>query len=805
MRTILALSCIFVAAASLAGNSVRGASNEFLEQVRPILRSHCFGCHGEEKQKADLRLDTLGSDINTDRVSAERWHDVLDALRRGDMPPKDAPELPTKSRRVLVDWISRQVSALIAERQSTGGRVVLRRLNRTEYRNTMSDLLGIECDYAKDLPPESLSEDGFLNNGSSLRMSDLLLEYYLDAARDGLRKAIVTGAEPQVHRFEFEDSVQDKNRGGRMLDDDQQFVAKLMEYPSEGEFLIRVKARAKLVEERGFPQLRVAVGYRADVQAPRREMQPVDVSSTDWRTFEFRDRIEHYPLPSKSQSKFPGLLIWLDNAYAEGRHKPLKPRRPVKKKRKRAKDGEEPVETPRDPYPVIEVASLEFVGPVFDQWPPVHHTSILFPSNEYEGDEAAYVSAVLRRFMERAFRRPVANREVTTYQAFYQTVRRSSPSLQDAIRETLAMVLISPDFLYLVEPAGGRKRALTDWELAARLSYFLWSTMPDERLFELARTKRLHEPDVLREEVTRMIADDRSRQFVKQFAEQWLDVSAVDRVAVNPEFYPDFDNDLKRSMREETLQFFSEVFYQNESALNFLDSDFVMLNESLAKHYGLKGPRGDKFERIALSSEDHRGGVLAHASILLGNSTGADSHPVKRAVWIRERLLDDPPADPPPNVPTLDSTNPDFASLSVREQLRLHREEQACNDCHRGIDPWGIALENYGADGLWRDEIPRKPNRGKKLVAQPVITNTTLPDGHELAGLKDLKAYLLRHRRAQFARAFTSKLLAYALGRGLEVTDTATLDELTDQFVAGDYRIADLIRQVVISEPFQSK
>jgi len=329
--------------------------------------------------------------------------------------------------------------------------------------------------------------------------------------------------------------------------------------------------------------------------------------------------------------------------------------------------------------------------------------------------------------------------------------------------------------------------------------------MPDERLLQLARKDRLHEADVLHEEVTRMIKDERSRQFVEQFAEQWLDVGAVERVAVNPEFYPDFDNDLKGAMREETLQFFAEVLSTNESAVNFLDSDFAMLNEPLAKHYGLTGPRGSKFERVELDAESRRGGLLTQASILLGNSTGADSHPVKRAVWIRERLLDDPPADPPPNVPTLDSTDPEFASLPVREQLRLHREEPACNDCHRGIDPWGISLESYGADGLWRDEILRKRRKGKGLAAQPVITNATLPDGYELAGVEDLKVYLLEHRRRQFARAFTSKVLAYALGRSLELTDRETLDAVTGQFVEADYRIPQLIQLVVASELFQSK
>ena len=769
---------------------------DYQSQVRPILKERCFKCHGEKKQKGKLRLDTLSADLLNDRPAAERWHDVRDALNLGDMPPEKEPELNREDRQLLVTWIDQEIDALLKARKNTDGRVVLRRLNRVEYQNTMSDLLGIEADFSRSLPPEGLSKDGFRNNGSVLQMSDLQLEYYLAAARDGLRKAIVTGPEPEVFRYQSVKTVRDKNRGSNILDQDQQFIAKLMEYPEEGEIIIRAKARAKFAKGRGIPQLRAAIGYRADVQAPRGFMDPVDVTSEEWQTFEFRGRMENFPLPSKTQSKFPGLLIWLDNAYAEGRDKPLKARGNGKK-RKDTK-GKELT------YPQIEIASMEFVGPVFQHWPPAQHTRILFPS-KLRRDELTYAGSVLEVFMSRAFRRPIAKEEVQPYRKFFQRVRKSSPSFEEAIRETLAMVLISPDFLYLVEPAGETKRRVSDWELASRLSFFLWSTMPDQRLFQLARKGTLHEPAVLHGEVARMIKDQRSWQFVEQFADQWLDVGAVDRVAVNPEYYPKFDNALKPSMRGETVHFFAELLYKNLSALNILDSDFTMLDEPLANHYGLEGPRGSTFERVALKPGDQRGGVLTHGSVLLGNSSGEDSHPVKRAVWIRERLLDDPPADPPPNVPNLDSTDPNFASLPVREQLKLHRGEASCDDCHRAIDPWGIALENFGGDGLWRDRIKRKRPNAKGMAHQPVVSETTLPDGSAVVGAAGLKKYLLEHRRPQFAKALTAKLLAYSLGRTLELTDKKTVAELTAKFVESDYRIGDLIQLVVASDPFHSK
>lgn len=779
----------------LLASALVPAAINFEDQVKPILEQRCFKCHGEKKQKGDLRLDTLPGNLLKDRVAAETWHDVRDVLNLSEMPPEKEEPLPPAELKILTSWITQKIDAVVAAQKHTDGRVILRRLNRTEYQNTMRDLLGIEMDYTKNLPPEALSEDGFRNNGEVLQMSDLQLEYYLEAARKGLAKAIVTGSQPEVFENEFTKTVKDKNRGSHLLDKDQQFVAKLMDYPEEGEILIQAKVRAQFAAGRGYPRLRAAIGYRADVQAPRGFITPVDVTSEDWQTIEFRARIENFPLPSKTQSKFPGLLLWLDNAYAEGRDKPLKAR--GKGKKQKAQKG--PLT-----YPQIEVASMTFTGPIFNDWPPSHHTNILFPSKSRSNEEA-YSKAVLRNFMSKAFRRLIADEEISPYLRFFKSARPRMESFEEAIRETLAMVLISPDFLYLVEPSGSSKRPVSDWELASRLSYFLWSSMPDPQLFSLAKKGTLSQPEVLQKEISRMISDKRSWQFVEQFADQWLDVGALQRVAINPNFYPKFDSSLKASMRGETLHFFGELFQKNLSALNILDSNFTMLDESLAKHYGLTGPKGSNFERVYLKSEDYRGGVLTQGSVLVGNSTGADSHPVKRAVWIRERLLGDPPAPPPPNVPDLDSTDPNFARLSIREQLAEHRKQVSCNECHRGIDPWGISLENFGADGLWRKKILRKKIKGKGIIKLPVLAEATLPDGNAVDGIAGLKNYLLKHRRDQFARAFTSKLLTYALGRRLELVDEKSVDELTEKFIESEYRIKDLIHLVVASKTFQTK
>ena len=783
---------------------------DFRSDVFPILERHCFKCHGPEKQKSDVRLDTLSTDMTKDRRAAETWHDVQHALNLGEMPPDDEPELSSEERQILVAWIDREIKLAIAAGRNTSGEVVLRRLNRVEYRNTMSDLLGIAADYGANLPPDTPSEAGFKNNGAALSMSPLQLEYYLDAARKGLSHAIVTGPKPEQFTQVIAKSASDKVKGNytNRLGRSGTFVGRLMEFPDEGEFEIKIKARAELVEGKGFPRMGVKFGYRADTQAPSREVGVVDVSSEETQEFVFRGRMEQFPLQSRTQSKYPGQLIWVENRFDDGEKRPVSRQVEtitVVKGKERKKKEIEWIEYPDVPKIVIE--SVEFQGPIFGSWPPEHHTRILIPSEKRDQGELIYGEEILTNFMSRAYRRPVEKNEVQAMLRFFAKVRPTVESLEEALRETLAMVLVSPEFLYLMEPESGEgKSPLSDFELASRLSYFLWSTMPDERLFAMAKNGDLGEPEKLAAEIDRMLESPRAWQFVEQFADQWLDLGAIDRVAVNPEYYPNWNDDLKPSMGGETRHFFAEVLQNDLSVLNFIDSDFTMLNEPLARHYGIEnGPRGGSFERVTLNAASPRGGLLTQASVLLGNSTGEDSHPILRAVWLRERLLDDPPSDPPPNVPALDSEDPNFAKLSVRRQLEQHRKDPACNDCHRGIDPWGIAMEQFDAVGRWRDEIRRKAPKGKAMLSLPVESSTTLPGGYRLEGIEDLKSYLLEKRKDQFARALVAKLTSYALGRSMELGDEDAIDQMAEQFAAEGYRLRPLIHAIVQNELFQTK
>ena len=762
--------------------------------VRQILSDHCFKCHGPKKQKSDVRLDTLSTDFVNQRAAAEIWHDAMNVIQIGEMPPEDEPDLTRAKRKVLVDWIRAGLAK--AAGKATGEGVVMRRLNKTEYRHTLTDLLGVEANYGEELPSDPLSKDGFLNNGDALGMSGLQMEYYLKEARKALSRVLVDGERPEPYsqatsefdKFRNLHPGESSTRLGRY-----HFTGvEVLEPPKSGRFTIRVTAKAELVPGQAPPFMTVRYGNQvAGAKAIVDVVGEQAVPNGESQVYEFSGWAESFPLiPSKGEKLKQ--IISIHNSLDDGveAEKPKK----VKEGRKRK------TVYPEDAgFPKLIIESVEFACNQHESWPPAEHRRIVHSDDDAE---------VLSTFMKRAWRRPPSVKEVEAYHAHFAKLEKDMGSRIAALREILAVVLTSPNFLYLVEPQPKKKpRELSDHELATRLSYFLWSSLPDEGLNRHADRRRLRDDQTLRAEVDRLLADERSERFIEQFATQWLDLKGVDRVAVNPEFYPDFDTELEPEMSRETHLFFREVFRKNMSALTLIDADFTMANARLAKHYGMSGPKSQTFEKVALNNQ-RPGGLLAHAAMHLANSNGEDSHPIKRAVWIRERLLHDPPAPPPPNVPGIDPSNPDFAKLPVRKQLEVHREDPACNDCHRGIDPWGVALENFDAVGQWRDVIRRpEGKRGRKTQFNeiPVEAKTTLPGGKTVNGVEDLKSFLLTERRDQFAHAFVTKLTTYALGRSLGLADQPEIEKLTHQFAQAGYRIQPLIREIVASKLFRNR
>ncbi|MEM7011283.1 MAG: DUF1592 domain-containing protein [Verrucomicrobiota bacterium] len=790
--------------ASIAAARASDSVPDFETKIRPILAEHCYGCHGPEEQKAKLRLDNMSTDLIADVRAAERWHDVRAVLNLGEMPPDSRDPLPPDQRKQLLGWLNATIEHAEKVQKSKGGRVVVRRLNRSEYQNTMRDLFDLDIDYVQDFPDEPRSEDGFRNNGSALQLSATQLEFYLDAARMALDEVITSDPEPEIFEHEISKSNGGKYPGGMQsasrVGRGRAFVALMKtDYPEKGEFIVRVKARADFPDEIDgpVPQMRVKVGYRPDTVMELETLAKVDIKSEETEVYEFRGRVENFPLPVRGQGKFPGLLVWVENGYDEFT-------KPKKEKIKDEKGKQREVFAHDPAYPYLEVESVWFKGPVFDTWPPRQYRRILHDSPLRENDETAYAREVVANFLPRAWRRPVSEAEVGRYVDFFASVRPEFPDFEETIRETLAMALISPKFLYLLEPADEDPRPLTGFELASRLSYFLWSTMPDEELSAAAESGELLEPKALAKQIDRMLDDERAQRFFESFTTQWLALDAMERLEIDRAVYPEFQDALKEDMRQETLHYFAAMIHNDLSATHFLQSDFTLLNGDLAKHYGIEGVYGGEFQRVNLEGGERRSGVLNHGSVLLGTSNGSDSNLIKRAVFIRERLLHDPPSPPPPNVPDLETADPNFAKLPIREQLAIHREDPACADCHAGIDPWGQALEAWDAVGLFREEITRQlPN--KKKMTLPVDDGAKLPGGHEISGLDGLTAHLLEHRKEQFAHALVHKLTTYALGRTLEFSDEREMKRLTDEFVANDMRLRQLIHRIVASEAFRTK
>ncbi len=905
------------------------ADTDFQSSIKPILTAYCVQCHGEQKHKADLRLDTLAGHFSG--ADAESWHDVLNRVEIGEMPPEKAKAIPTAERRRLVAWIRSGIRNASLQQQGRQDRTVVRRLTRYEYNNTLRDLTGIDLNFARDLPPESSSSNGFKNNGRTLGLSPLQIEYYLLAARRAMDRAIVSGEAPEIYRHRFEESSPSntpriKTPIGNRMEPGGRFFGKMLEYPSQGEFIVRVKAAADIPPGQGVPRMHVSLGLRSDTVSPTKMLAEVDVvnSKSQSKVYEFRARIEEFPLPGHNP-KFPGVTIAVENVYDDG----LPPELPIlidtirfsaaekneialaakqnapellqvnetgagkktsrnltklvatvqqgiEELRRLDPDHKKQLDlalrlfdvqascdklkgqvqnlakqikqdpdalweayqthnssalsdhqavlarfdnlTPVDrkdkaamraflPAPpdrsTLVLQSLEFEGPIFDRWPPASHRRLL---PDVSGSERSRAASSIQQFMSRAYRRPVTDQDVQVVLSFYDELRPVSESFEEAMRESFAMILVSPEFLYLFEPNETQeRRPLTQHELATRISYFLWSTMPDPALIELANEGKLSNPDILAKHVREMIRDPKTEQLVEHFTDQWLDLSGIERVAINPEYYPDFDDRLKPMMRKETHAFVTEILRNDLSVLNLLDSEFLMLNEPLAKHYGLTGPQGGQFERVQLEQGSDRGGILTQAAVLLLNSTGEDSHPIRRGVWLRSRLLDDPPAPPPPDVPDLDSEEPELASLSVRQQLEFHRTKEACNDCHRGIDPWGIPFEQFDAVGKWRDTALRIASGRKKKMNVPVEAVTILPNGQEIDGIRQLKNYLLEQESRRFSRAFTSRLLEYSIGRSVTFSDHDAVESLNDQFSRDNFRLSDLIVEIVKSDSFQSK
>ncbi|MFP6621147.1 MAG: DUF1592 domain-containing protein, partial [Pirellulaceae bacterium] len=440
----------------------------------------------------------------------------------------------------------------------------------------------------------------------------------------------------------------------------------------------------------------------------------------------------------------------------------------------------------------VLIDHIEISAPFYAQWPPATHRDI-FVESKNKSDEEVYGREVLSRFMRRVWRRPATLREVDQFMALFAKYRPGFSHFEDAMLEVLATVLATPEFLYLTQEGAAEHsespKTINDLELASRLSIFLWSSIPDEQLLDLAQQGKLKQPAVLAAQVKRLLADPRSRRFSENFVQQWLGMDGLDSVTHVT------DSSLKEAMQQEPIAFFQEVLERNRSVMDFIHSDYAVVNERLAGHYRIPGVYGPHFRQVPIDPQAHRGGILTGAAILTMNSDGKDSHPLKRGIWMLERILQDPPPPPPPNVPEVDLTDPEILKMTLKERIADHRNKPACISCHAKIDPWGIAFENYDALGTFRTSIKNKP----------VDATSELFNKQKLDGMVGLKRYLLTDRQDQFSRAMVHKMTAYALGRSLSFGDNADIDNLAVEFRRQGDRLGDLVHLIIKSSIFNSK
>jgi len=804
--------------------------------VRPFFKAHCIKCHGPDKSKRELSLHTLDGDLASGR-GLERWEAVLDALESGVMPPEDELQPDAAERKAVTDWINNGLRSYVEKASVQHAEPATRRLTNVEYQNTLRDLIGFELDVIEDLPRDPGKPYEFNNTAELMRNGPEQIDRYLEVARRAMASAIVDPGEPEVHRTRREWPKHNLYRGLAwdeigVYGNSRHTVATglgLKSFPKTGDFRIRIKTSAILPPGYDQVPLRLIMGNDIQVNSSTRRVREVGVvnlsnSPDEPRIIEFSGRIENFPpLPGRTvngKRQPDRMSITPQNIYDDGS---LNDRYSYGKLRN--------IDLPR-----VVIEWMEFESPVADAWPPAHHTAILFDSPLRESDPDAYVRAVFRRFMTRAYRRPVGNDEVELFARVYDLVRPELKTMEAAMRETLSMVLVSPQFLYHTEsdPATDMHCAM-----ASRLSYFLWASMPDGELLDLAARQKLDDPAVIEQQVLRLLADGRSAGFVENFTMQWLSLQKMKTVPINRDLFPRFLYyvpageragtempylpTVRDYMIQETVEFVGEMIRRNASARNVVDSDFAMLNQRLAAHYGVAGVSGVDLRPVQIRPEHNLGGLLTHGSVLIGNSTGTAPHPIYRAVWLREAILGDDVPEPPAEVPALSDSAGDSAeqALTIAELLARHRTVESCNDCHFRLDPWGIPFEHYNAVGHYQPKVPEEGTRVSvfqkarhtdmagyeaylaSINTVEIAAGARVPHGPQVDGMRDLKAYLLKNCMDDIVENVIRRLWSYSIGRELNYRDRFAVKKLVEKTRAGDHGLRDIIVSICRSDLFK--
>jgi hypothetical protein len=845
---------------TLRGQDVpRVALDDFQQTVLPVLSKNCLSCHSDRVHSGGLSLEIFRNDPSLIAQKHEVWAKVLDKVKAGTMPPRPAAPLTPQEVAAVSGWIERLTgtsgSAETGSVQSDPGRVTARRLNRTEYNNTIRDLLGVTLRPADEFPIDD-SGYGFDNIGDVLSISPMLMEKYMNAARTVSRAAVF--GEPYPEKPTLMVRLMPKK-----IQDDMQATGSVTPFsargamyttfhaPVEGEYEFRFRYQnfrgGEPVIQADGPARGRGVAPPAPLVAPAATTDPDAPAAAG------------LPRPSTSSGRPEPAVGRRSGGAAEAargrggvRPRPLTDEeRAERYERSCAAAPPEPVVFAIDgkthyTYAVRGTTDCEYsrgesvvrvrlaagdhalrasfpglanLADVRANFNPdgrrklyidyfdvfgVYNPSTASPPGFNKifvcGEPGKYTAPCARKIVEnlatRAYRRPATTREVDKLMDLVTEVRRHD-SFEEAIRMTIQAVLMSPNFLFRIErdaPSArtSRSYAISDFELASRLSYFLWSSMPDDALFQLAAHTRLREPGVLDAQVRRMLADPKAETLAKNFGEQWLNLRLMDRKKPDAAKFPLVDDELLEAMRQETLLFVNAVIREDRSILDFIDGRFTYVNGPLARFYGIKGIDGEQFQRVELDGQE-RSGIVTQGSVLSISSYATRTSPVIRGKWVLENLLGAAPPPPPDDIPALKEDDLGTAA-SLRQRLEQHRSDPACSACHSQMDPIGFGLENFDASGAWR----------LKDGNFDVDSSGTLPDGRSFTGAQGLKQILLSQSHA-FTQNFTEKLLTYALGRGIERSDRALVGQLSGTVAQQKYRFSSLVTAIVNSPAFQMR
>ncbi|MBI3849670.1 MAG: DUF1592 domain-containing protein [Verrucomicrobia bacterium] len=740
--------------------SLREKQPAFQADVKPVLSKYCYECHGDKKKKGGLSLQAF-SDEAAVLKNPKVWETVLHHVRTHEMPPERKPQ-PTQAQRDLIArWIEAKVFHCDCDHPDPG-RVTLRRLNRVEYNNTIRDLVGVDFQPADDFPADDVGY-GFDNIGDVLSLPPILLEKYMAVADKILGSAIVINPSTNGPAIKFPAGKLESTapgseygNGARILTREGE-VFTPFQFPKDGEYTLRARAFG---QQAGPDPARME--FRLDGKA---------VKVFDVKAVENAPAIYEIRVPIQAGEKK------LAAAYINNYVNP-----------------DDPNPDNRDRNLIIDY--LEVVGPPGPPMLPETHKRI-FIRQPTPTTKLACAREIIGNFARRAFRRPVSTNEVERLVKFVELADQQGESFEKGIKLALQAVLVSPHFLFRgeLQPEPDNPKSIhlvNEYALASRLSYFLWSTMPDDKIFALAEHGRLRKN--LESQVKRMLNDPKSEALVDNFAGQWLQIRNLQMVSPDHGQFPDFDDDLRRAMEKETKSFFSYIMRKDRSVLDFLDANYTFLNERLARHYGIAGVKGDEFQRVTFAGKQ-RGGVLTHAGILTITSNPTRTSPVKRGKWVLENLLGTPPPPPPGNVPELSEAKEVVLSGTLRQRMEQHRADPNCAGCHARMDPIGFGFENFDAIGKWRE----------KDGNFPIDASGELVTGESFNGVAEFRDLLVKKKKEDFIRCLSEKMLTYALGRGLEHYDKCAIDQISKGLAKNNYKFSALVLEVVKSTPFQKR